>query len=48
MDKIRIIYYVKTRYKMEKHIEAVTYDQYIDLILQDNVIIKKKLSRKEG
>lgn len=42
MDKVKVIYFVKERYATTKHICIMTLEEYFNLILEENVIIKKK------
>lgn len=42
-EMIRVTYYKRDRYSYKRHAELMTYHEYLDLLLEDDVIIKRKV-----
>lgn len=41
-EVLKVLYYIRTRYAMERHVEVMSYSEYMDLCLDEDVIIKRK------
>lgn len=41
-EVLKVLYYVREEYTMRRHVEVMSYHEYMDLCLDEDVIIKRK------
>ena len=44
--RLHVVYYRKTRYATTRHDEVMTWDEYVDLCLDPEVVVKMKETYK--